>query len=150
MRPPAAMVAYCDGGCWPNPGGLATWGFMVETQDGEYVAHDAGAIPPSPATSNNVAEYEALIRTLEWATEQGADDLQIRMDSQMVVRQMCGEWGCYAEHLVPLYEHARSLLKDLGPYVTVRWIPREQNESADALTIEARRKWEAENEEDVA
>lgn len=129
------MIGYCDGGCWPNPGGPVTWGWVIEEDDGSYVAHDSGVLPPAPNNSNNVAEYESLIQLLSHADSNDLPLREVRMDSKLIVKQASGRWACKAEHLKPMQRLASGLLITLG--VRIRWIPREENESADALTREA-------------
>ena len=83
-------------------------------------------------TTNNVAEYRALIAGLEAAAPFGARRVRVRADSKLVVEQLRGAWRVRQPHLRPLYEEARRLLSRYE-HVDLAHVPREQNEDADAL-----------------
>jgi probable phosphoglycerate mutase len=91
---------------------------------------------PIGVTTNNVAEYRGLIAGLEEARRLGADELEVRMDSKLVVEQMSGRWKVKHPGLAELHQQARALA---STFSTVRfsWIPREQNKHADRLANEA-------------
>ena len=130
-----------DGLCEPqNPGGVACYGFVVyqQTFSGEQrVVEDYGvAAEPNPDSTHNVAEYTGLIRGLEWIQNNMSDrSLEIQGDSQLVIRQLTGEYKVRAPRVIPLYERACSLLG--GFEWTAKWIPREQNTVADELSEKA-------------
>lgn len=133
----ARIVVYCDGACEPtNPGGYATWGWVALWPDGREMSHGLGCIGHGPGMSNNRAEYEAVLQALRRAKQKGKS-LDLHTDSQLVVQQVNGEWQVKAAHLVPLCEEARKLLQESGS--TLRWVPREENARADALSKEAYR-----------
>ena len=129
------VTLYSDGLCEPNPRGWACWGWLALGADGQPVASDCGAIGNGAGMTNNLAEYTAVIQTLEWASGAGLVGLTLRTDSQLVVNQMTGAWQCYAPNLWPLLVKARALMAETG--ARVEWVPREQNSQADALSRKA-------------
>ena len=122
----------CDGGARGNPGPAAL-GFVLLDPAGR-VAEERGRYI-GPAT-NNVAEYRALIAGLEAAGRAGADPLLVCMDSELVVRQMTGEYRVKNAGLKPLNAEARRALAKLGR-VRFSSIRREANAHADRLVNEA-------------
>lgn len=136
VAPPARLVFYADGGCWPNPG-PARYGVVV-TLDGTVIDRLQKAIGPS---TNNVAEWRGALAALEYAIgytiAYPERAMELRMDSQLVVNQLTGRYKAHAAHLKPLVVEGHALigaLRDQGVTVAIRWIPREQNTEADALT----------------
>jgi ribonuclease HI len=121
-----------DGGARGNPG-PAAYGYVLETEDGTVL--DARGETIGVAT-NNVAEYRALIAGLEKAVELGIDELEVVSDSELLVKQMQGEYRVKNEALRELNDEANSLERKLGRvrYVAVR---REHNKLADELVNEA-------------
>jgi ribonuclease HI len=121
-----------DGGARGNPG-PAAYGYVLEAEDGTVL--DARGEKIGVAT-NNVAEYRALIAGLEKAVELGVDELEVISDSELLVRQMQGEYRVKNEALRELNDEANSLERKLGRvrYTAVR---REHNELADKLVNEA-------------
>ncbi len=128
---------FCDGLCEPkNPGGYACWAFVALTSDGRILANDYGCIGHGPSMTNNVAEYRAVLNALNYAAAQGwHDNLLIRTDSQLVIKQIVGEWACNSAALRPLCRQAQVLGLQLG--ALFEWIPRTQNAQADALSRRA-------------
>lgn len=124
-----------DGLCEPrNPGGVLAWGFTISA-DGRLIHEGHGSAAAGPLNTNNVAEYLALGFALRWATDHGGfDGLRIRGDSQLVVKQVNGEWQCKAGHLRRYRDRCRELLNGTGKPWRVEWVPREQNEAADQLS----------------
>jgi ribonuclease HI len=121
-----------DGGARGNPG-PAAYGYVLEAEDGTVL--DARGERIGIAT-NNVAEYRALIAGLEKAVELGIDELEVVSDSELLVKQMQGEYRVKNETLRGLNDEANSLERRLGRvrYTAVR---REHNELADRLVNEA-------------
>ena len=121
-----------DGGARGNPG-PAAYGYVLEAEDGTVL--DARGERIGVAT-NNVAEYRALIAGLEKAVELGVDELEVVSDSELLVKQMQGEYRVKNETLRDLNEDANVLERKLGRvrYTAVR---REHNELADRLVNEA-------------
>jgi ribonuclease HI len=123
---------FTDGGARGNPG-PAAYGYVLESDDGSVLAAHGEAIGTA---TNNVAEYRALIAGLEKALELGADDLEVVSDSELLVKQMRGEYKVKNAALRELASRAASLAGKLGSvsYTAVR---REHNELADQLVNEA-------------
>ncbi len=123
---------HCDGGSRGNPG-PAAFGYVLTDPAGR-VARESGEYI-GPAT-NNVAEYRGLIAGLKAAGEAGADPLVVVMDSELVVRQMTGEYRVRNAGLKPLHAEARLAATQLGR-VCYRSVRREANVDADRLVNEA-------------
>jgi ribonuclease HI len=86
--------------------------------------------------TNNVAEYSGLIAALRWAAAHGISKLHIRADSELLVKQMLGQYRVKSPGLQPLYEQARALTRQIGD-VTFEHVRREFNKDADRLANEA-------------
>jgi broad specificity phosphatase PhoE/ribonuclease HI len=127
------VIVEADGGSRGNPG-PAGFGCVVYADDHATVL--AQHCQPIGITTNNVAEYRGLIAGLEEARRLGAGELDVRMDSKLVVEQMSGRWKVKHPGLAELHQQARALA---STFDTVRfsWIPREQNKVADRLANEA-------------
>ncbi len=132
------VEVHFDGACEPpKGGGVATWGYVVR---GAGLYHEDSGLAVRPYSShatNNVAEYVAAIRALEWLGAQGFEgEVLATGDSQLVVRQMRGEYEVRAEHLKAYHSHLTALTRRFR-HVEFRWVPREENRVADALSKEA-------------
>jgi ribonuclease HI len=121
-----------DGGARGNPG-PAAYGYVLETEDGTVLDARGEAIG---VATNNVAEYRALIAGLEKAVELEIDELEVISDSELLVKQMQGEYKVKNETLRDLNEEANFLERKLGR-VRYRAVRREHNELADKLVNEA-------------
>jgi len=121
-----------DGGARGNPG-PAAYGYVLEAEDGTVL--DARGETIGVAT-NNVAEYQALIAGLEKAVELGIDELEVVSDSELLVKQMQGEYRVKNEALRELNDEANFLERKLGR-VRYKAVRREHNELADKLVNEA-------------
>ncbi|MFK5634942.1 MULTISPECIES: histidine phosphatase family protein [unclassified Ornithinimicrobium] len=137
MSLPPALVVEADGGSRGNPG-VAGYGALVrDARSGALLAERAA---PLGRASNNVAEYEGLIAGLEAVLDLDlATDamIEVRMDSKLVVEQMCGRWKIKHEDMRRLALQARRLVdrvQSAGGSVEFTWIPRERNGAADALS----------------
>lgn len=132
---PGTVEVHFDGACEPaRGGGVATFGFHLEGAG--YLHEDCGlAVRPfSYHATNNVAEYVAAIRALEWLAAHGYHgDVNLVGDSQLVIRQMQGEYAVRKEHLKAYHQHLGQLVQKFRR-VEFRWVPREQNGRADALS----------------
>lgn len=130
---------YFDGSCQPrNPGGHATYGWVLLDADGDEVHSDCGHVCSGEGATNNVAEYAALLRGLEWAAGNKTARLQsLRLlgDSQLVVNTVAGKWRCKKPHLQRLLRQIQQLL--FRREWTIGWIPREENSRADELSNKA-------------
>jgi len=121
-----------DGGARGNPG-PAAYGYVLEDEDGTVL--DARGETIGVAT-NNVAEYRALIAGLEKAVELSIDELEVVSDSELLVKQMQGEYRVKNEALRELNDEANFLEKKLGR-VRYKAVRREHNELADKLVNDA-------------
>jgi ribonuclease HI len=123
---------FTDGGARGNPG-PAAYGYVLESEDGAVLAAHGEAIGTA---TNNVAEYRALLAGLDKALELGVDELEVVSDSELLVKQMRGEYKVKNAALRELSLQAASLARELGSvsYTAVR---REHNELADQLVNEA-------------
>ncbi len=123
---------WTDGGARGNPG-PAAFAYVLEAEDGTVLAAHGEAIG---VATNNVAEYSALVAGLEKAVEVGVRELEVISDSELMVKQMRGEYRVKNEALRELSVRAGRLARDVGPvrYTAVR---REHNELADRLVNEA-------------
>jgi ribonuclease HI len=123
---------FTDGGSRGNPG-PAAYGFVLEAEDGTVLDARGEAIG---IATNNVAEYSALVAGLESAIEAGVDELEVVSDSELLVKQMRGEYRVKNRALQDLFIDASRIARKLGSvkYTAVR---REHNELADSLVNEA-------------
>jgi broad specificity phosphatase PhoE/ribonuclease HI len=129
---PRSVVIEADGGSRGNPGPAAYGAVLRDADTGAVIAEDGTAIG---VATNNVAEYSGLIAGLRLAEEFAPDaDIEVRMDSKLVVEQMSGRWKIKHPDMRPLAAEADRL----APFGTAyTWIPREQNKHADRLVNEA-------------
>jgi ribonuclease HI len=123
---------WTDGGARGNPG-PAAYGYVLEAEDGTVLAAHGEAIGEA---TNNVAEYRALIAGLEKASELGVGELEVVSDSELLVKQMRGEYRVKNAALRELHDEAARLAHRLGK-VGYRAVRREHNELADRLVNEA-------------
>lgn len=125
------VVICFDGASRGNPGRAAIG--VVVLKDGVPVREISETIGEA---TNNVAEYRALLRGLSEAEALGARAVRICTDSELVVRQLSGQYKVRSEHLAPLHRQALSRLRQFA-HVSVVHVPREQNRTADALANRA-------------
>ena len=122
------IVAYIDGGARGNPG-PAGYGVRVERADGALLHELRGAIG---VATNNVAEYRGLIAALIYLDRERFRDVTIRSDSQLLTKQMRGEYRVRNTGLRPLYHEAQQLVERMD-HVRFEYIPRAENVHADRL-----------------
>jgi ribonuclease HI len=123
---------FTDGGARGNPG-PAAFGYVVEAEDGHVLAAHGEAIGHA---TNNVAEYSALVAGMEKAAELGVRELEVISDSELLVKQMRGDYRVKNDALRELWEQA-SDLEDRFGRVRYTAVPRAHNELADQLVNEA-------------
>ncbi len=123
---------YTDGGARGNPGPAAA-AYVLEADDGHVLAAHGEAIG---VATNNVAEYRALVAGLAEAVALGVDEIEVVSDSELLVKQMTGEYRVKNAALVDLSLEAARLARELGR-VRYRAVPRVENELADRLVNEA-------------
>ncbi|WP_239091278.1 bifunctional RNase H/acid phosphatase [Asanoa iriomotensis] len=128
MSAPGRVVVEADGGARGNPG-PAGYGAVVRSASGDVLVERSEALG---ITTNNVAEYRGLIAGLQAAVDLGASEVDVRMDSKLVVEQMSGRWQIKNAGLRPLAAEAASLVARFER-VTFAWMPRDRNTHADAL-----------------
>jgi len=130
----SVLTAYVDGGSHGSPGPSGI-GVVIEKPDGEliriakWIGHQ----------DNNVAEYAALLEALQRALEMNATSLQVFTDSQLVVKQMTGEYSCRSPRLYSLNWTCRKLARSLQ--FAIAHIPRHRNQEANRLANDAVRSW---------
>jgi ribonuclease HI len=127
------LVVEADGGSRGNPGPAGYGAVVLDPATGEVLAERAEGLG---VTTNNVAEYQGLIAGLGAAIELGATEVDVRMDSKLVVEQMSGRWKVKHPGMKPLALEAGRLVREIGT-VRFEWIPRLRNSRADALANRA-------------
>jgi ribonuclease HI len=125
-------VIYVDGASRGNPGSA---GIGVSLQDPQG-AELATISRPLGRTTNNRAEYTALVEALKLAKEKGFEGVEIRGDSQLMVRQMTGQYQIRDQFLKTLWTEAQALSKGFSSFV-INHIPRDENDRADELANQA-------------
>jgi ribonuclease HI len=131
-KPLAAYQANIDGGSRGNPG-PAAYGVVVRDAGGEIVARLKKYIG---SNTNNVAEYFGLIAALDYAETHNIRALRIQSDSELMVKQMRGQYKVKSEELRPLFERAKKMVGSLEMF-RIDHVYREQNREADALVNQA-------------
>src|SRR5277367_3868002 len=130
FRAPAfdGIVAYCDGGSRGNPG-PAGFGVYIQDSAGKVLAELSEYLG---ARTNNFAEYSALLAALEFAINHGHKSLRVISDSELMVKQMKGQYRVNSPELRPLYEEARRRVPKLDRF-QIQHVLREKNRHADRL-----------------
>lgn len=126
LPPKGRWVAYIDGASRGNPGPAACAAWILTSDGVMELGRRIGN------ATNNVAEYEALIMVLERALKQGISEVEIRSDSELLVKQNKGEYRAKKPDLVKRLIKAKNLEKKLK-YFNITFIPREANKNADRL-----------------
>ena len=122
------MLIKCDGGSRGNPGPAAIGAVLYDSQN-RVITTLSRAIG---TTTNNQAEYQAVIAALEEAVRLGARHVELKIDSELIVRQLSGLYRVKKAELKPLYQRIKELQKKLEK-LEVSHIPREENREADRL-----------------
>jgi ribonuclease HI len=128
-RPPVHLFLYVDGACSGNPGPCGS-AAIIKDEEGTTLLEKMRAFGPG---TNNEAEYQALILGLETAAQLKPDRLTIRSDSELMVRQVAGQYRIKAQHLKPLHTQVMRLLAPFKA-VEIEHIRRELNTDADKLS----------------
>ena len=126
------LTAHCDGGSRGNPG-PAGFGAVIEDGQGRVVARLSEFLG---VQTNNYAEYAGLLSCLKWALENGHKRLKVVSDSELMVKQMKGQYKVASPGLKPLWEEAKSLAKKLEKFEMGHTL-RGGNKEADRLANEA-------------
>jgi ribonuclease HI len=127
------ITVYFDGLCYPvNPGGVAAYGYLIYS-NGDLIHQGWGAVGKGKGMTNNVAEYEGLKSAMQWLETQGIKDrISVKGDSQLVIKQMRGEWQVRSSTSKKYVPIIKRLIQ--GKDVRFEWIERERNEEADRLS----------------
>lgn len=128
MPRPRRLIVETDGAARGNPG-LAGAGIIIKDENGRTVETIGRFLGVS---TNNQAEYQALIIGLEAVTRHQPETVTVRMDSELVVRQMNGQYRVKNPGILPLYLKASELASEL-PNIHIEHVPRERNPGADRV-----------------
>ena len=140
------LMINCDGLCEPNPGGVACWAWIAYSPKGARVREAYGTLGSGQTMTGNLAEYHAVLEALRYTRgrltmlaerEMG---VVIYTDSQLVVKQVTGEWQVNAPGLITIRSQVVAFFdwfKEACVPLQFVWIPREQNAAADELTRKA-------------
>jgi len=126
------ITAHVDGGARGNPG-PAGYGAYIRGANGKPIAQLSEYLG---IKTNNFAEYSALLAALEYAIAHGYRALRVISDSELMVRQMTGQYRVNSPDLKPMYEKARSLARQLDEF-TIEHVLRAKNQQADRLANDA-------------
>ena len=126
------VTAFCDGGSRGNPG-PSGYGVFIEGEDGGVLAELSDFLG---IKTNNVAEYSGLLAALDWALANGARALRVVSDSELMVKQMKGQYRVNSPDLRPLFEEAKRRAAKLGKF-EMQHVLRGKNKQADRLANEA-------------
>jgi ribonuclease HI len=126
------IIAYCDGGSRGNPG-PAGFGVHIEGAHGQTLAQLSEYLGRK---TNNFAEYSGLLAALNFALEQGYSRLKVISDSELMVKQVKGQYRVQSPDLRPLYEEAKRRINRLDSF-QIQHVLREKNRHADRLANEA-------------
>lgn len=132
MTSDGSIVAYCDGGSRGNPG-PAGFGVYIEDADGRRVTELSQYLGKR---TNNYAEYSGLLAALEFALAHGHESLRVVSDSELMVKQIKGQYRVNSPELRPLYEEAKRRIAGLRQF-QIQHVLREKNRHADRLANEA-------------
>jgi ribonuclease HI len=125
------LIIYSDGASRNNPGEAGAGVYIMEGGKPRHrIARYLGL------TTNNIAEYTAAIIGLEYAVQAGASKVGLLADSELLIKQLNGQYKVRNEGLKPLHQKVRELIAKIG-LVEVKYIPREMNKEADALANKA-------------
>ncbi len=129
---PSSYRLYTDGAARGNPGPAGAGAVLCEA-DGRIIEELSEYLGE---TTNNVAEYRALLLGLNKAIHLGADEIEVLADSELMVRQLLGKYRVKNEGLKPLFQEAVRLLKKFRKY-SIKHIDREMNSDADRMANRA-------------
>lgn len=126
-----SCILFFDGACRGNPGPMAIGVVLFENDKKvkEFSKHLGKG-------TNNIAEWSALIEGLKLAKAHGCKALEVRGDSQLIIRQIMGRYRVKNRNLLPLFNEAKRLCSDFEK-IDFRWVEREENADTDALSNRA-------------
>lgn len=122
------FIIYCDGASRGNPG-EAGIGYVIADREGAVLKEESDYLGQA---TNNVAEYTALVRSLQNSLKLGARRVKVYSDSELMVKQIKGEYKVKNPGLAPLYRQAMELISQLEAFNIIH-IPRDRNKKADEL-----------------
>ena len=128
----SVLTIFTDGVARGNPG-EGGFGVIIKDTDGTIIEEVGGYIG---VTTNNIAEYTALVTALKTAIKYSDGKIIVYSDSELMVRQLNGIYKVKNEGLLPLYKEAKKLISNFGDFI-IEHIPREKNKEADALANRA-------------
>jgi ribonuclease HI len=138
--PGLKLIARTDGAARGNPGPASSGAVLIEAAGPASRRPDAAPIASISEylgiQTNNVAEYTAVLRALALARELGASEVEMLLDSKLIVEQLHGRWRVKDAKLIPLHAEARAHLSHFDRWSATH-VPRAQNKQADALCNEA-------------
>ncbi len=143
----STISLFCDGLCEPrNPGGYACWAWLAKQPNGKTIKTAYGCFGRGPGMTAPLAEYHAVLNAMRYTVtrldllrERGLA-VQVYSDSQLIIRQITGAYACNKLELATLRNEIYQIVDQastMGVPISFEWIPREQNEEADALSGQA-------------
>lgn len=126
-----SCTLFFDGACRGNPGPMAIG--VVLLKNGKKVKEISKCLNTG---TNNIAEWKALIEGLKLARDKGCKELEVRGDSQLIIKQITGKYRVKSNNLIPLYEEAKKLTSSFEK-LKFKWVRREENTLTDALSNRA-------------
>jgi ribonuclease H / adenosylcobalamin/alpha-ribazole phosphatase len=134
------LILRTDGAARGNPGPAALGAVLIDAAGPNARRSDATPLATISeylgVQTNNVAEYMGVVRALALAEELGAREVELLLDSKLIVEQACGRWRVKDAKLIPLHAEVRALLRRFDRWSAAH-VPRAQNKQADALCNEA-------------
>ncbi|OGL73615.1 hypothetical protein A3D72_00095 [Candidatus Uhrbacteria bacterium RIFCSPHIGHO2_02_FULL_57_19] len=130
---PKKIIIFTDGGARGNPGPAGLGVYIEDAETGKVLKRHSRFLGQ---TTNNQAEWRAVVDALEHAKELGAEEVELRSDSELVIKQLNREYKVKNKDLQPHFVRAWNLSLDFKK-VTYRHVPRERNKEADRLVNEA-------------
>jgi len=126
-----SCVLFFDGACRGNPGPMGIGAVLME--NGKKVKEISKRLGKG---TNNIAEWSALIEGLKMAKAHGCREVEVRGDSQLIIKQITGRYRVKSENLIPLYDEAKRLTASFGK-ISFKWVKRDNNALTDALSNRA-------------
>ena len=131
------VTVFTDGLCQPkNPGGVAIYAFIVSKDNKKFYQESGLAAEPySEGATNNVAEYTAVVKAIEYLKSKGLhnEDITLYSDSKLVIEQLNGNYKVKSANISSMYKKIKTMFFGFSSLKFV-WVPREENKEADRLT----------------
>ena len=126
-----SCILFFDGACRGNPGPMAIG--VVLMKNGKKLGELSKRLGTG---TNNIAEWRALVEGLKLATVHGCKELQVRGDSQLVIKQIKGQYSVKSDNIIPLFNEAKKLCGNFKE-IDFKWINRKDNRMTDTLSNDA-------------